>query len=134
GRRADCDPGGADGDRGPPDEGVRRGAAAADGDAHRLRQRRHGGGGERQRGAEHDGHGGEPGARGRLSDHGGPRHPGGRQPHLHSPARAPPGPRAPPNYSFTFEPGTLTVTAATLTVTASNKTKTYGQTVTFAGT
>src|SRR4029077_11431380 len=38
------------------------------------------------------------------------------------------------NYSFTFEPGTLTVTAAALTVTGSNKTKTYGQTVTFAGT
>src|SRR3989442_1957304 len=38
------------------------------------------------------------------------------------------------NYSITYVSGSLTVNAATLTVTASNRTKTYGQAVTFAGT
>ncbi len=38
------------------------------------------------------------------------------------------------NYSITYAPGALTVNQAALTVTANNQTKTYGQTVTFAGT
>jgi hypothetical protein len=37
------------------------------------------------------------------------------------------------NYSFTFVNGTLTVTAKALTITAKDQSKTYGQTVTFAG-
>jgi hypothetical protein len=39
-----------------------------------------------------------------------------------------------PNYIVTYAPGVLTVTPAPLTITASNRSKTYGQTVTFAGT
>src|SRR5208282_3915495 len=38
------------------------------------------------------------------------------------------------NYTVTYANGTLTVSPATLTVTANNRTKTYGQAVTFAGT
>jgi len=38
------------------------------------------------------------------------------------------------NYLFSFTNGTLTINPATLTVTASNRSKTYGQTVSFAGT
>jgi hypothetical protein len=38
------------------------------------------------------------------------------------------------NYTITYANGTLTVNPATLTITAENRTKTYGQTVTFAGT
>ena len=37
------------------------------------------------------------------------------------------------NYTITYVPGALTVTAATLTITATDRTKTYGTTVTFAG-
>ena len=37
------------------------------------------------------------------------------------------------NYSITYVNGELTVNAKTLTITADNKTKTYGETVTFAG-
>jgi hypothetical protein len=40
----------------------------------------------------------------------------------------------PANYTFTYQNGTLTVTPAALTITATNRSKTYGQTVTFAGT
>ena len=40
----------------------------------------------------------------------------------------------PANYAITYNSGALTVTPAPLTVTASDATKTYGQTVTFAGT
>ena len=38
------------------------------------------------------------------------------------------------NYTINFVPGTLTITAAPLAITANNRSKTYGQTVTFAGT
>jgi len=38
------------------------------------------------------------------------------------------------NYTISYVNGSMTVSAATLTVTANNRTKTYGQTVTFAGT
>jgi len=38
------------------------------------------------------------------------------------------------NYSFSFTNGTLTINPAALTVTASNRSKTYGQTLVFAGT
>jgi hypothetical protein len=38
------------------------------------------------------------------------------------------------NYAITYANGTLTVSRAALMVTANNRTKTYGQTVTFAGT
>ena len=38
------------------------------------------------------------------------------------------------DYSISYVPGTLTVTAAGLTITADSTAKTYGQTVTFAGT
>jgi hypothetical protein len=38
------------------------------------------------------------------------------------------------NYTITYANGTLTVTPAALTITADNRTKTFGQTVTFAGT
>src|SRR5439155_14486672 len=38
------------------------------------------------------------------------------------------------NYTIGYVNGALTVNAAALTVTATNRTKTYGQTVTFAGT
>jgi hypothetical protein len=38
------------------------------------------------------------------------------------------------NYTITYKNGTLTVNPATLTVTANSSSKTYGQTVTFAGT
>jgi hypothetical protein len=38
------------------------------------------------------------------------------------------------NYSITYANGTLTVTPAPLTITANNETKTYGQTLAFAGT
>jgi len=38
------------------------------------------------------------------------------------------------NYLISYQPGTLTVTNALLTITANNTNKTYGQTVTFAGT
>ena len=38
------------------------------------------------------------------------------------------------NYTISYRPGILTVNPATLTVTAGNTNKTYGQTVTFAGT
>jgi len=38
------------------------------------------------------------------------------------------------NYTITYANGTLTVNPAALTITANNRTKTYGQTVTFAGT
>ncbi|MGP8235739.1 MAG: beta strand repeat-containing protein, partial [Limisphaerales bacterium] len=38
------------------------------------------------------------------------------------------------NYTIAYANGTLTVSAAALTVTATNRSKTYGQTVTFAGT
>src|SRR5208337_246727 len=38
------------------------------------------------------------------------------------------------NYTITYANGNLTVSAAPLTVTANNRTKTYGQAVTFAGT
>jgi subtilisin family serine protease len=47
---------------------------------------------------------------------------------------AAPGALAAANYSFAFVSGTLTITPAPLTITASNPAKTYGQTVTFAGT
>ena len=39
-----------------------------------------------------------------------------------------------PNYAFTYVTGALTVTPAPLTITANSTSKTYGQTVTFAGT
>jgi hypothetical protein len=38
------------------------------------------------------------------------------------------------NYTISYASGTLTVNPATLIITANNRTKTYGQTVTFAGT
>ncbi len=38
------------------------------------------------------------------------------------------------NYAITYAPGTLTVNPASLTITANNRTKTYGQSVTFVGT
>src|SRR5208282_331064 len=38
------------------------------------------------------------------------------------------------NYTISYVNGSLTVSAAALTVTATNRSKTYGQTVTFAGT
>src|SRR5208283_4710200 len=38
------------------------------------------------------------------------------------------------NYTITYGNGTLTVNRAALTVTANNRTKSYGQTATFAGT
>jgi hypothetical protein len=38
------------------------------------------------------------------------------------------------NYAITYANGALTVTPAALTITANNETKTYGQTLTFAGT
>src|SRR5207248_7918923 len=38
------------------------------------------------------------------------------------------------NYTITYVNGALTVNAAALTITASNRTKTYGQPATFAGT
>jgi ABC-type antimicrobial peptide transport system permease subunit len=38
------------------------------------------------------------------------------------------------NYAISYVPGELTVTQASLTVTADDQTKTYGQTVVFAGT
>src|SRR5262249_36874878 len=38
------------------------------------------------------------------------------------------------NYALTFANGTLTVTSAALTITAKDASKTYGQSVTFAGT
>ena len=38
------------------------------------------------------------------------------------------------NYTITYANGTLTVNPAALTITANNASKTYGQTVTFAGT
>ena len=41
---------------------------------------------------------------------------------------------SPGNYSITYGGGTLTVNPAALTVTANNRSKTYGQTTTFAGT
>src|SRR5262249_40255646 len=37
------------------------------------------------------------------------------------------------NYTITYHKGTLTVNTAALDITATDKTKTYGQTVTFAG-
>ena len=38
------------------------------------------------------------------------------------------------NYTISFAAGVLTINPASLTITANNRTKTYGQTVTFAGT
>ena len=38
------------------------------------------------------------------------------------------------NYSISYAAGTLTISPSALTVTANNRTKTYGQTLTFAGT
>ena len=38
------------------------------------------------------------------------------------------------NYTITYNNGALTINAATLSITASNRSKSYGQTVTFAGT
>ena len=38
------------------------------------------------------------------------------------------------NYSITYANGTLTVSSLTLTITANNRSKTYGNTITFAGT
>ena len=38
------------------------------------------------------------------------------------------------NYAISYQPGVLTVTPAALTITANNRSKTYGQAVTFAGT
>ncbi len=38
------------------------------------------------------------------------------------------------NYTINYNNGTLTINPATLTITANNRSKTYGQTVTFAGT
>jgi len=50
------------------------------------------------------------------------------------PSAATGGTFAPGNYAITYTNGTLTVGTAPLGITANNRTKTYGQTVTFAGT
>jgi hypothetical protein len=50
------------------------------------------------------------------------------------PSAATGGTFTPGNYSITYDDGTLTINPATLTITANNRTKNYGQTVTFAGT
>jgi hypothetical protein len=55
-------------------------------------------------------------------------------PYTITPSAATGGTFAPGNYTVSYAPGALTVNPATLTITANNRSKIFGQTVTFAGT
>ncbi|HEY3856986.1 MAG TPA: MBG domain-containing protein [Verrucomicrobiae bacterium] len=55
-------------------------------------------------------------------------------PYAITPSAAGGGTFSPGNYSITYAGGNLTVSAAALMITANSRSKTYGQTVTFAGT
>ena len=54
-------------------------------------------------------------------------------PYAISAANATGGTFNPSNYAITYDPGTLTIDPATVTITANSLTKTYGQTINFAG-
>ena len=103
----DRHPGAADDHGRQPDQGLRRRAADADGQLHRLRQRRHVGQPDHPAHADHDGHRQQP-CRGQPLRHHRQRR--GRS-RLHDHATS---------------PATLTVTPAPLTITADNQTKVYG--------
>ena len=89
-----------------PDQGLRRGAADADGQLHRLRQRRHVGQPDHAADADHDGH--------------------RRQPRRGQPYAITASGAVDADYTISYVAGTLTVTPAALTITADNQTKVYG--------
>ena len=105
-RHADRHAGARDDHRRQPDQGLRRGAADADGQLLGLRQRRHRGQPHHAADADHHRHRGQP---------------------VRRPTPSPPAARVDPDYTISYVGGTLTVTPAALTVTADDLTRPQGE-------
>ena len=103
--------GAADDHRQQPDQGLRRGAADADGQLHGLRQRRHLRQPDHSADAHHDGH--------------------GQQPCLGQPVRHHRRGAVDSDYTISYVAGTLTVTPAALTITPTAQNKPYGEILSF---